>query len=105
MWMGRNAAMSNKAVLLNCTFGWGKTCRLYEDSIEIAGTPYKLCDLTSIHPTYRNILGIPSARVELSFGLRRLVLRGIADLETARRMVSHLITYCSAQTMPERHHA
>ena len=94
--------MSNDVALLDCTFGWGKTCRLYEDSIEIAGKVYKLDDLTSIHPIYRNILGIPSARLELSFGQERLVLRGISDLETARRLVSHLLARCSTQAVPER---
>jgi hypothetical protein len=87
--------MSNEHALLNCTFGWGKTCRLYYDSIEVAGKSYDLKDLTSIHPSYRIVLGIPSARLELSFGLNRLVLRGIADPGIARLMVSHLQPYCS----------
>ena len=90
--------MSNEQALLNCTFGWGKTCRLYYDSIEIAGKSYSLKDLTSIHPSYRSVFGVPSARLEISFGLDHLVLRGIADLDVARLMVSHLQPYCS--TMP-----
>ncbi|MEO7018706.1 MAG: hypothetical protein ABI234_00960 [Ktedonobacteraceae bacterium] len=85
--------MSNKQALLDCTFSWGKTCRLYRDSIEIAGKSYSLDDLTYIHPTYRTVLGIASARLELCFGLRRLTLRGIPDPETAREMVSHLLPY------------
>src|SRR6185437_6561128 len=92
---GRNAFMSNEQALLNCTFGWGQTCRLYYDSIEIAGKAYDLKDLTSIQPSYRNVMGVPSARLELSFGLNHLVLRGIADLDIARLMVSHLQPYCS----------
>lgn len=87
--------MSNEQALLDCTFGWGKICRLYPDSIEIAGKSYKLDDLTAIYPTYRNIFGVPSARLELFFGPRHLVLRGIPDLETVRRMVAHLQPYCS----------
>jgi hypothetical protein len=94
--------MSNEQALLNCTFGWGKTCRLYYDSIEVAGKSYDLKDLTSIHPSYRIVLGIPSARLELSFGLDHLVLRGIADLDIARLMVSHLQPYCS--TTPHTAH-
>jgi len=38
----------------------GKTCLLFDDSIEIAGISYNLTDLTSIHPTYRMVLGVPS---------------------------------------------
>ncbi len=87
--------MSNKQALLNCTFGWGKTCHLFYDSIEIADKSYNLKDLTSIHPSYRVVFGVPSARLELSFGLDHLVLRGIADLDSARLMVSHLQPYCS----------
>jgi hypothetical protein len=89
--------MSNEQVLLNCTFGWGKTCRLYLDTIEIAGKIYNLDDLTSISPTYRTVFGVPSARLELFFGLHRRVLRGISDIETVRRLVSHLQPYCSAE--------
>lgn len=89
--------MSNKQALLDCTFGWGKTCHLYADSIEIAGKSYNLEDLTAIRPTFRTILGVPSARLELYFGPQRLVLRGIPDQETARLMVAHLRPYCTAE--------
>ena len=87
--------MSNEQALLNCPFGWGKTCRLYLDSLEIAGKSYNLDDLTSIYPTYRNVLGVPSARLELHFGSEHLVLRGIPDMEAARLLVSQLRPYCS----------
>jgi hypothetical protein len=89
--------MGNERALLDCTFGWGKTCHLYTDSIEIAGKSYNLEDLTAIRSTYRTILGVPSARLELYFGLQRLVLRGIADQETARLMVAHMQPYCTAE--------
>ena len=89
--------MSNKKALLNCTYGWGKVCRLYRDSIEIAGKSYNLDDLTSIYPSYRHLFGIPSARLEISFGLRRFVLRGIPDLEAVRLLVTHLLPYCSQE--------
>jgi hypothetical protein len=87
--------MSNdKQALLDCTFGWGKTCRLYADSLEVAGKTYHLKELTVLRPTYRTILGVPSARIELSFGQQRLVLRGIGDQETARLLVARLQPYC-----------
>ena len=89
--------MSNGQALLHCTFGWGKTCRLYLDSLEIAGKAYNLNDLTAIYPTYRNILGVPSARLELSFGSEHLVLRGIPETDTARLLVSQLQPYCPAE--------
>lgn len=89
--------MSNEQALLDCTFGWGKTCHLYADSIEIAGKSYNLEDLTAIRPTYRTVLGVPSARLELYFGLQRLVLRGIPDQETARLLVARLQPYCTAE--------
>lgn len=86
--------MSKGKALLNCTFSWGKVCHVYEDSIEVAGKFYNLDNLTSIHPTYRKLFGVPSARLELSFGPRRLTLRGIADPEIARQMVSHFLSFC-----------
>ncbi|HEY0755541.1 MAG TPA: hypothetical protein VGD98_16405 [Ktedonobacteraceae bacterium] len=95
--------MSNEQALLNCTFGWGKTCRLYYDSIEIAGKSYNLKDLTAIQPSYRIVLGVPSARLALSFGLDHCVLRGIADLNVVRLMVSRLQPYCS--TIIQGNHA
>lgn len=95
--------MSNEQALLNCTFGWGKTCRLYLDSIEIAGKSYNLNDLTAIHPSYRNVFGVPSARLELSFGMQRLTLRGIPDPNVARLMVSHLQTHCSESNTVHTH--
>lgn len=97
--------MSNEQPLLDCTFGWGKTCRLYLDRIEIAGKSYELDDLTSVHPSYRCVLGIPSARLELSFGLHRLVLRGIADPDVARQMVSHLRSYCDDESLLTHSHS
>ncbi|HEY1353192.1 MAG TPA: hypothetical protein VGF67_26565 [Ktedonobacteraceae bacterium] len=95
--------MSNdKQALLDCTFGWGKTCRLYADSLEIAGKTYHLQELTVLRPTYRSILGVPSARIELCFGRQRLVLRGIGDQETARLLVAHLQMYCVPESRAAR---
>lgn len=91
--------MSNEQALLDCTFGWGKTCHLYADSLEVAGKTYRLKELTAIRPTYRTILGVSSARIELSFGLQHLVLRGIPDQETARLMVAHLQPYCQPMSI------
>lgn len=97
--------MSNAQALLDCTFGWGKTCRLYTDSIEVAGKLYNLDELTAIYPTYRTILGVPSARLELFFGPRHLVLRGIPDQEIARLLVTHLQLYCDAESPTTRAHS
>ena len=97
--------MSNERALLHCAFGWGKICHLYLDSLEVAGKSYNLDDLTAIYPTYRNVLGVPSARLELFFGPRRLVLRGIPDLEAARRLVARLQPYCSTTLPTTRAHS
>lgn len=85
--------MSNTQALLDCTFSWGKICRIYGDSIEIAGKSYRLEDLTAIHPSYHTLFGITSARLELCFGPHRLILRGIPDPATARQIVAHLSPY------------
>jgi hypothetical protein len=87
--------MSNEQALLDCPFGWGKTCHLSASSLEIGGKTYQLKELTAIRPTYRTILGVSSARIELYFGLQHLVLRGIPDQETARLMVARLQPYCA----------
>lgn len=94
--------MSNEQALLDCAFGWGKTCHLYANSLEVAGKTYRLQELTAIRPTYRTILGVSSARLELSFGLQRLVLRGIPDQAIARMMVAHLQPYCRAESRVAR---
>lgn len=88
--------MSNEQALLDCPFGWGRTCHLSANSLEIGGKTYQLEELTAIRPTYRTILGVSSARIELYFGLRRLVLRGIPDQETARLLVARLQPHCTA---------
>ncbi len=90
--------MSNERALLDCTFGWGKTCRLYQDFMEIGGKFYSLHDLISVHPTYRKMFGVSSARLELYFGVQRLVLRGISNLDAVRLIVSHLLPYCAEQS-------
>ena len=90
--------MSNEQALLDCTFGWGKTCHLYADSLKVGGKSYNLEDLTAIRPTYRTILGVPSARLELYFGSQRLILRGIPDQETARLLVARLQPYCAVES-------
>ncbi|HET8842730.1 MAG TPA: hypothetical protein VFN35_14805, partial [Ktedonobacteraceae bacterium] len=97
--------MSKQKVLLDCTFSWGKICRVYENFIEVAGKSYNLENLTSIHPTYRKMFGVSSARLDLSFGPRRLTLRGIADHDVARQIVSHLLTYCPEWSTAKGPHA
>jgi hypothetical protein len=87
--------MRGEKALYACTFSWGKKCLVYHDFLEVDGMSYDLNDLTSVYPTYRRLFGIASARLELYFGRRRLVLRGIADPAVARQIVSYLLPYCS----------
>src|SRR2546430_14779134 len=97
--------MSDEKVVLACTFGWGKTCFLYHHTIEIAGRCYKLNALTSVNATFRVLFGVSSARLELCFGHRKVVLRGVSDFETAGLLVSHLLPYCARKVRPVTSHS
>ena len=72
------------------TFGWGRLFRLYRDYLDIHGTHYALTDLTSVRSIFHHILGISSARLELHFGKKKLVLPGIADIEDVQQTVTYL---------------
>ncbi|MDQ2906189.1 MAG: hypothetical protein M3Y81_21930 [Chloroflexota bacterium] len=85
--------MGNEPIVSGA-FGWGRIFRLYSDHLDAGGVSYDLKTLTRVHPTYRQVLGIPSARLELVFGSERLVLRGIAAIDDARRMVAYLTEHC-----------
>nr|BBH92908.1 hypothetical protein KTA_11070 [Thermogemmatispora argillosa] len=76
------------------TCGWGRPFQLYPDHLRVHGTVYALRHLTQIRPVYRSLLGIPSARLELTFGQQRVILRGIAAVEDVRRMVDYLQRAC-----------
>lgn len=87
------------STVLTCTFGWGQVFRLYHDCAYIDGKYYALRDLTGVYPTYRRVVGIASATLELQFGHKRLVLRGIAAVDMTRRIVMYLLQWCRASTV------
>ncbi|MBA2286717.1 MAG: hypothetical protein H0W02_14665 [Ktedonobacteraceae bacterium] len=91
--------MGNEPIV-SAAFGWGRVFRLYSDHLDAGGVSYDLKTLTCVHPTYRQVLGIPSARLELVFGRERLVLRGIAAIDDARRMVAYLTEHYPAAHLP-----
>ncbi|WP_052890095.1 hypothetical protein [Thermogemmatispora carboxidivorans] len=76
------------------TCGWGRLFQLYPDHLRVHGVVYELRHLTQIRPVYRTLLGLPSARLELTFGQQRVILRGIAAVEDARKMVDYLLHTC-----------
>ncbi|MBO0792594.1 MAG: hypothetical protein J2P36_16825, partial [Ktedonobacteraceae bacterium] len=78
--------------LVECEYGWGQVIRLYQDHLELDGATYMLTDLLSVQLVYRHALGISSARLELHFKQKTLVVRGITELEEARALARHLRT-------------
>ncbi|HET9921948.1 MAG TPA: hypothetical protein VFQ30_19050 [Ktedonobacteraceae bacterium] len=94
--------MGKTRLLTECTFGWGQKLRLYTDYLDIDGTPYALSALTHVHPMFRTVMGIASARLELRFGKKKVLLRGIAEVEAARFVVAYLSPWCweDAQHVP-----
>jgi hypothetical protein len=75
-------------------FGWGRLFQLYPDHLLVEGVSYALRDLTLIRPVYRTLLGVPSARLELTFGEHRLILRGIAAIQDVETVVDYLVRAC-----------
>lgn len=95
----REQALSLPIVAGTC--GWGRPFQLYPDHLRVHGTVYELRHLTQIRPIYRSLLGIASARLELTFGQQRVLLRGIASAEDVRKMVDYLLRACpQARLMP-----
>jgi hypothetical protein len=88
-----NHMQSERAIVV-CVFGWGQVFRLYQDYLCVKGRNYALRELTSIRPTYRRVMGISSARLELQFGKRKLTFRGIAAVEDAQKVVKYLTQWC-----------
>ena len=88
--MGRMDVMRKEPPIAVCAFGWGQVFRLYHGYLDVNGTCYALSDLTHIHPVYQHALGIPSVRLELRFGKKRVTLRGIAAIEDARRVIEYM---------------
>jgi len=86
--------MQNEWAIVVCAFGWGQEFRLYQDHLRVNGNNYALRELTSIRSSYRQVMGIPSARLKLRFGKKKLVLRGIASIEDAQKVVQYLTQWC-----------
>ena len=86
--------MDSGQAMAVCAYGWGKEFRLYHEYLSVDGKRYRLCDLTRVHSTFRTVLGVPSACLELKFGREKLVLRGIAAIDDARRIVEYLTSWC-----------
>ena len=82
--------MQNEPLIAECAFGWGKVFRLSQNYLDVDGTCYPLADLTHVRPIYQHVLGIPSVRLELCFGKRKVILRGIAAVEEAQTVVEYL---------------
>lgn len=76
--------------LVECTYGWGQTLRLYRDCLDINQNRYLLSDLMYVHPAYRRSFGKPSLRLDLRFRQQIIVLRGIPALQPAQQIVSYL---------------
>jgi hypothetical protein len=84
--------------IIECVYGWGQVMRLYDDHLDIGGVFYPLVDLTAVHPNYYHVMGVPSARLELCFKHKNVMVRGIATIETAQRTASYLSAFCRLQT-------
>lgn len=76
--------------IVKCTYGWGRVLALYQDYLDLNGTSYALTELVYIRPFYRQMLGIPSVRVELYFRKKKIIVRGIAAVDEAHKVVEYL---------------
>ncbi|HTI14415.1 MAG TPA: hypothetical protein VL461_07580 [Dictyobacter sp.] len=76
--------------IVECEYGWGRTLRLFQDRLEIQEHTYALRDLLHVQPTYRRVLGVTSARLELRFRKHVVVIRGIADIQMTQKIVAYL---------------
>ncbi len=93
----RRESVINKP-LVTCSYGWKRTCVLYNNRIDVDGTIYALDDLVHVRSIYRNVMHIPSIRLELRFRTHDVILRGIAAIEDAKSIVAYLDTYCADTT-------
>jgi hypothetical protein len=94
--------MGKELPLAECAFGWGRVFRLYADYLEVNGIPYALSALTRVRPTFRTVMGVSSARLELWFGEKKVLLRGIASTEDARAVLEYLSSWCRQEYSPEQ---
>jgi hypothetical protein len=77
--------------LIECSYGWGQHLRLYPDYLDLDGILYSLNDLSRVSPVYQRFLGIASARLEIAFQRKTIVVRGIAEVNVARKIVEYLM--------------
>lgn len=94
--------MQSESPIATCTYGWGRVFRLYNDYFEANGARHALNGLTHVRQLYHNVMGIPSAHLELSFGERKLVLAGIPEIEDAQKTLAHLTTWLNASHTTQR---
>jgi hypothetical protein len=83
--------------LVICAFGWGQIFRLYPNRLYARGRYYDLNELTQVHLVYQHIFGIPSARFELRFAHKLLILRGIAAIADAEKAAEYLKAWCGGE--------
>lgn len=85
--------------LVKCAYGWGKEFRLYPDYLYADQRRYFLQELTHVHCTSRTVLGVLSATLELHFGAKKLILRGIPAIDDANKIVEYLTAWCKTTDM------
>lgn len=88
--MGRMDKIRKETPLAECSYGWGQVFQLYHDRLVANGVSYPLSKLAHVRPVYQRHMGIDSVRLELRFGRKRLILRGIAALDDAKRAIDYL---------------
>jgi hypothetical protein len=76
--------------VIECIYGWGQLVQVYDDYLDVSGRRYALNELVSIRPIYHRIMGISSVRLELYFKRKKVILRGIAAIATAQKIVAYL---------------
>jgi hypothetical protein len=95
--------MQYEQALVVCAFGWGKEFRLYKETLYVGNKAYRLARLTQVRLKTQQALGVPSACLELCFGRERVVLRGIAAVEDARKVAEYLVSWCGEGQKDEPH--
>lgn len=79
--------------IVECVYGWGHILRLYPDHLDIEDASYALRDLINFKPMYRRIMGVASMRLDLQFSSGVVVIRGIADISLALKVMAYLNTW------------
>jgi pimeloyl-ACP methyl ester carboxylesterase len=90
--VGRAVMMLRKPVI-ECLYGWGQLVQVYDDYLDISGRKYALDELVSVCPVYHRMMGISSVRLVLHFKRKKVILRGIAAIATAQKIVAWLKEY------------